>query len=240
MQLTHTPSPFPQSDSAHLPRPKVSRSVEITRERLASFFHVPSELACRELGIGLTVLKRQCRKYGIPRWPFRKMKSLDNLIQRIAEDNNALSASGRTLPSVEELEEQKRKLEECAILDLDVETKRMQQAFSKATHKQRQNLRRYFSGSCPTRPPQPCPISACDADLLTGLAEAAEVGLCTELDVIPVRPALTVLVPIAVRRRVDELSADISTVIAESLGTDALAKVFPQLQGVYAKYFAAV
>lgn len=54
------------------------------------------------------------------------MKSLDNLIQRIAEDNNALSASGRTLPSVEELEEQKRKLEECAILDLDVETKRMQ------------------------------------------------------------------------------------------------------------------
>ena len=119
--------------------------MEITRERLASYFHLPSELACRELGIGLTVLKRQCRKYGILRWPFRKMKSLDNLIQRITDNernNNTLSVSGGALKSVEELEEQKRKLEECAIVDLDGETKRMQQAFSKATHKQRlkQNL----------------------------------------------------------------------------------------------------
>jgi RWP-RK domain len=311
-------------------RPTASRSVEITREHLASFFHMPSELACRELGIGLTVLKRQCRKYGILRWPFRKMKSLDNLIQRIADNernNNALSVSGGTLKSVEELEDQKRKLEECAIVDLDGETKRMQQAFSKATHKQRlkQNLsavrprptrveaggakrkavwaepeeedgpdmseeeeerwtgaegmdgkrarkpnRRYLSSSCPTQPPPPCAFSvpACNADLLAGLAEAAEVGLCTErltpsrraavalsqpgggcpdlLDPIPLhggaafRPASIDPIPTSVLRHFDELSVDISAAIADTLGKDALAKVLPQLQDVYAKFCVAV
>ena len=46
-------------------------------------FYLPSEAACRKLGVGLTVLKRQCRKYGIKRWPFRKMKSLDRLITNV-------------------------------------------------------------------------------------------------------------------------------------------------------------
>jgi hypothetical protein len=33
--------------------------------------------------------------------------------------------------SVEELEEQKRRMEECQVLDLDENTKRLQQAYSK-------------------------------------------------------------------------------------------------------------
>jgi hypothetical protein len=53
------------------------------QEELSSCFHLPSEAACRKLGIGLTVLKRQCRKFGIKRWPFRKMKSLDRLITNV-------------------------------------------------------------------------------------------------------------------------------------------------------------
>ena len=35
-------------------------------------FPPPSEAACRRLGIGRTVLKRQCRKFGIKRWPFAR------------------------------------------------------------------------------------------------------------------------------------------------------------------------
>ena len=63
-------------------RPARSAS-DITREELAACFHLPSEAACRQLGIGLTVLKRQCRKFGIKRWPFRKIKSLDRLISNV-------------------------------------------------------------------------------------------------------------------------------------------------------------
>jgi hypothetical protein len=98
---------------------------------------MPSEQACRKLGIGLTVLKRQCRKFGIKRWPFRKMKSLDRLITNVQKGITPGETGRVMLKSVEELEEQKRKMEECAIQDLDEQTKRLQQAYSKASHKMR-------------------------------------------------------------------------------------------------------
>lgn len=44
---------------------------------------MPSEEAAKRLGVGLTVLKRICRKFGVPRWPFRKLKSLDRLITNV-------------------------------------------------------------------------------------------------------------------------------------------------------------
>jgi hypothetical protein len=37
--------------------------------------------ASRNLKVGLTVLKKKCREFGIARWPHRKIKSLDSLIQ---------------------------------------------------------------------------------------------------------------------------------------------------------------
>ena len=127
---------------------------DITRDDLASCFHMPSEQACRKLGVGLTVLKRQCRKFGIKRWPFRKIKSLDRLINNVSA-GIVPSEGGRVLlKSVEELEEQKRQMEVCAIHELDEETKRLQQAYSKANHK----LRRQQEGLPPygtARPRKP-------------------------------------------------------------------------------------
>ena len=117
-------------------RPLRSAS-EITQEELSSCFHLPSEAACRKLGIGLTVLKRQCRKFGIKRWPFRKMKSLDRLITNVQAGISPGDQNRTLVKSVEELEEQKRRMEECQVLDLDENTKRLQQAYSKANHKAR-------------------------------------------------------------------------------------------------------
>ena len=56
---------------------------EITREELSDCFGMPSEEAAKKLGVGLTVLKRICRKFGVPRWPYRKLKSLDRLISNV-------------------------------------------------------------------------------------------------------------------------------------------------------------
>ena len=112
---------------------------EITQEELSSCFHLPSEAACRKLGVGLTVLKRQCRKYGIKRWPFRKMKSLDRLITNVQAGISPGDQNRLLVKSVEELEDQKRRMEECAVLDLDDTTKKLQQAYSKANHKARRN-----------------------------------------------------------------------------------------------------
>jgi len=112
----------------------------VTREVLATCFHLPSEQACRQLGIGLTVLKRQCRRYGIARWPFRKMKSLDRLITNVQAGLQPSESEKVRLKSVEELEAQKAAMAACQVLTLDDSTKRLQQAYSKASHKRRVQL----------------------------------------------------------------------------------------------------
>lgn len=34
----------------------------------------PSNQACEALGVGLTIFKRLCRKFGLQRWPYRTLK----------------------------------------------------------------------------------------------------------------------------------------------------------------------
>ena len=144
---------------------------EITQEELSSCFHLPSEAACRKLGIGLTVLKRQCRRFGIKRWPFRKMKSLDRLITNVQAGISPGDQNRTLVKSVEELEEQKRRMEECQVLDLDDNTKRLQQAYSKANHKARRlaaapemngvgGLLALTGGGAPSPPPEKKPPRA--------------------------------------------------------------------------------
>lgn len=53
----------------------------IALEDLSKYFNLPIVEASKNLKVGLTVLKRKCREFGIPRWPHRKIKSLDSLIR---------------------------------------------------------------------------------------------------------------------------------------------------------------
>lgn len=64
-------------------RGATERMTDITLHELSQYFHMPITQASKELKVGLTVLKKRCREFGIPRWPHRKMKSLDSLIQNI-------------------------------------------------------------------------------------------------------------------------------------------------------------
>ena len=63
------------------------RITEITLHELSQYFHMPITQASKELKVGLTVLKKRCREFGIPRWPHRKMKSLESLINNIQVSN---------------------------------------------------------------------------------------------------------------------------------------------------------
>ena len=112
---------------------KRAEKAALTLEKLSSCFHLPSEEACKQLGVGLTVLKRQCRKFGIARWPFRKMKSLDRLIDNVEKGRSTAMKNVKT--SVEELKVQRELLKQCKVNELTADTKKLQQAFSKANHK---------------------------------------------------------------------------------------------------------
>jgi len=56
---------------------------ELTFELVSRYFSMPIKQAARELNVGLTVLKKRCRELGIPRWPHRKVKSLQTLIDNV-------------------------------------------------------------------------------------------------------------------------------------------------------------
>nr|GMD39173.1 Protein RKD1 [Ipomoea batatas] len=57
----------------------------LSREVIFSYFHMPVCQAAEELGIGETTLKERCRKVGIPRWPHRKLKSLEALMKNVQQ-----------------------------------------------------------------------------------------------------------------------------------------------------------
>ena len=46
-------------------------------DEVSPYFHLPIEAAARELGVCSSALKRRCRRLGIKRWPFRKVKLIE-------------------------------------------------------------------------------------------------------------------------------------------------------------------
>ena len=60
-----------------------SNNVELSFNMLSQFFDMPILEASKKLKVGHGVLKKRCRFFGIPRWPHRKMKSLNSLIHNI-------------------------------------------------------------------------------------------------------------------------------------------------------------
>ncbi|KAL5216238.1 hypothetical protein ABZP36_007639 [Zizania latifolia] len=71
---------FPPAVQKHR-RANRKHIASITLSDIAQYFHLPIREASRTLKIGVSILKRKCRQYNIPRWPHRKIKSLDSLIQ---------------------------------------------------------------------------------------------------------------------------------------------------------------
>mmetsp|Transcript_16943 Transcript_16943/g.41382 ORF Transcript_16943/g.41382 Transcript_16943/m.41382 type:complete len:225 (-) Transcript_16943:227-901(-) len=68
-------------------RPMLNKDVKL--EELAAYFHLPEKAVAKELGICLTSLKKLCRSYGITRWPFRKLKSLERTMKKVQNEHDA-------------------------------------------------------------------------------------------------------------------------------------------------------
>ena len=54
-----------------------------SKEEIARYFRLPIAEAAKELNVGLTALQKNCREVGFNRWPYRKLKSLDLLINTL-------------------------------------------------------------------------------------------------------------------------------------------------------------
>uniref|UniRef100_A0A453CMI2 RWP-RK domain-containing protein n=1 Tax=Aegilops tauschii subsp. strangulata TaxID=200361 RepID=A0A453CMI2_AEGTS len=118
----------------------------ITLNDIAQYFHLPIREASRTLKIGLSILKKKCRQYGIPRWPHRKLKSLDSLIHDLeyviddeterdgVKQEDHMQDEKENQDAIEALAKRKRMLEtekatiqQKPTLDLMAETKQFRQ-----------------------------------------------------------------------------------------------------------------
>eukprot|EP00871_Galdieria_phlegrea_P001611 jgi/Galph1/2450/GphlegSOOS_G1131.1 len=60
-------------------------SSNLSIETISPYFTQNIQTAAKELGICCTLLKKICRKYGISRWPYRKIQSVDKVIYQTKE-----------------------------------------------------------------------------------------------------------------------------------------------------------
>ncbi|KAK1440517.1 hypothetical protein QVD17_06345 [Tagetes erecta] len=111
-------------------------------EDLAKYFDVPIIEASKNLKVGLTVLKKKCREFGIPRWPHRKIKSLDGLISDLQEEvkRQQEEDEGAALAVAERqkmIESEKERIEKRPFMDIQRETKKFRQDIFKKRHRAR-------------------------------------------------------------------------------------------------------
>ncbi|KAK1366446.1 RWP-RK domain-containing protein [Heracleum sosnowskyi] len=111
-----------------------SRTSALEVDEIRKYFDLPITKAAKELNVGLTVLKKRCRELRIMRWPHRKIKSLQCLIDNVKE----MGMSNKK--EIEMLEEHKRMLERVPELELSESTKRLRQSCFKANYKKRRSL----------------------------------------------------------------------------------------------------
>ncbi|BAF15480.2 protein RKD5 isoform X2 [Oryza sativa Japonica Group] len=135
----------------------------ITLVDIAQYFHLPIREASRTLKIGVSILKRKCRQYNIPRWPHRKIKSLDSLIQDleyVIDDGDDHDDTGddvqqekhkQTAEEKQEaimaltrrkqmLETEKETIQQIPAMDLKVETKQFREDVFKRRYRAKKDL----------------------------------------------------------------------------------------------------
>jgi hypothetical protein len=71
-------------------------------------FHLPINAAAKALSIGVTALKKYCRREGIKRWPYRKMESMAKIaaavgVEDLAARSRASQATGDLQPVLQEI-----------------------------------------------------------------------------------------------------------------------------------------
>ena len=52
---------------------------------ISNFFHLPMSAATKQLRIGSTALKKICRRHGIPRWPYRRLRAIEKIIEQLQQ-----------------------------------------------------------------------------------------------------------------------------------------------------------
>ena len=125
-------------------------SGHLTIEMISKCFHLPICAAAKELEVCATILKKFCRSNGISRWPHRKFKSLQNMINaaqqqlRKTTDENEIQ---KLQSEIQAFEAKKQYLTQNPNISFqEIVSKNVLQSFSKA--KLRSQISEYEEEAC--------------------------------------------------------------------------------------------
>ncbi|PWA49881.1 hypothetical protein CTI12_AA477500 [Artemisia annua] len=114
--------------------------MELSKEVVAQYFHLPIAEAAKQLNVSLTVLQRSCRYMGFQHWPHRKLNSLDLLISNLEAENRGATVDDYTKVIITRLKEERRRVQENPDYKLAPSTNKLRQRNFKARYKTRKNL----------------------------------------------------------------------------------------------------
>ena len=118
-----------------------TRVPELTLQDVSRCFHMPVKQASEALGISVTVLKLQCRKLKISRWPYRKIQTINDLIEKtssaISAENHVGPKSKHLLKTVEQLRAHRQELLNLEKTQLDPGISALASAVNKHESKRR-------------------------------------------------------------------------------------------------------
>ncbi|XAR65482.1 hypothetical protein NMG60_11009624 [Bertholletia excelsa] len=127
------------------PANKTNSAKALSRETFSHFFYMPmKQAAAKEFNTGITILKKRCRGLGIHRRPYRKLASLQILINNL---QGGEVSEGRRKEAIQILEERKKRIEEMPDMQLEDTTKKLRQAWFKSKHKKRKLVKMMESRS---------------------------------------------------------------------------------------------
>ncbi|GAA0160389.1 hypothetical protein LIER_39032 [Lithospermum erythrorhizon] len=115
-------------------RPASNHLDTLALEDIAKYFDIPIIQASRKLRVGLTLLKKKCREFGIPRWPHRKIKSLDLLIRSLQIQRKEMENKDEAMAMAERrkmIESERQNIERKPFVDINMETKKVRQIIFK-------------------------------------------------------------------------------------------------------------
>eukprot|EP00698_Gefionella_okellyi_P023753 TRINITY_DN8202_c0_g1_i1.p1 TRINITY_DN8202_c0_g1~~TRINITY_DN8202_c0_g1_i1.p1 ORF type:complete len:223 (-),score=41.21 TRINITY_DN8202_c0_g1_i1:711-1379(-) len=82
-------------------KPPRRNAKRVTLDQIRPLFHLPITVAAERLHVCATIVKRCCRKHGIKRWPYRKVKALQNQYDQIPTGLiNALIPQPAQVPAI--------------------------------------------------------------------------------------------------------------------------------------------
>ncbi|GLI59484.1 hypothetical protein VaNZ11_001368, partial [Volvox africanus] len=100
--------------------------------------------AAAALNIGVTVLKKYCRKFRVPRWPYRKLQSMAKLIESFerykknAFSNGDIEGAADCQDVIDRLLKFREEVYDNPDKDIDESVKKLRQANFKIEYRQRQ------------------------------------------------------------------------------------------------------